>query len=353
MKVLYIGYDKKLVKSGADQIDIRNLELLYDSIPYVKVLPVLETRSFYKRYLFGIDSLLIQKVFAELQTGDYQLVFVSQSLMGRISKHIKCDFPNIKIITFFHNIEKYYALELLRVSGFTHYLFYLAASYFEFQSVKYSDYLIVLNQRESNLLQKIYNKSADLILPTSFKDQCSKIENCNIRKEFVYLFVGAAFFANIQGIKWFISNVLPEVHGKLIIVGKGMDLYREEFASERVEVYGYVQNLSEYYSMASVVISPIFSGGGMKTKVAEAFMYGKVVVGTKEAFTGYVNCSGVMYECNNKYAFVKILNELFVDKTHTVFNSKAREIYLQEYSYESSYSKFSRWISPILKLLNK
>ena len=40
MKVLYIGYDKKLVKSGADQIDIRNLELLYDSIPYVKVLPV-------------------------------------------------------------------------------------------------------------------------------------------------------------------------------------------------------------------------------------------------------------------------------------------------------------------------
>lgn len=61
MKVLYIGYDKKLVKSGADQIDIRNLELLYDSIPYVKVLPVLETRSFYKRYLFGIDSLLIQK----------------------------------------------------------------------------------------------------------------------------------------------------------------------------------------------------------------------------------------------------------------------------------------------------
>ena len=34
MKVLYIGYDKKLVKSGADQIDIRNLELLYDSIPY-------------------------------------------------------------------------------------------------------------------------------------------------------------------------------------------------------------------------------------------------------------------------------------------------------------------------------
>ena len=50
---------------------------------------------------------------------------------------------------------------------------------------------------------------------------------------------------------------------------------------------------------------------------------------------------------------MKILNELFVDKTHTVFNSKAREIYLQEYSYESSYSKFSRWISPILKLLNK
>ena len=38
---------------------------------------------------------------------------------------------------------------------------------------------------------------------------------------------------------------------------------------------------------AALVIAPIFDGSGMKTKVAEALMHGKHVVGTPEAFSGY------------------------------------------------------------------
>jgi len=35
------------------------------------------------------------------------------------------------------------------------------------------------------------------------------------------------------------------------------------------------------------VILPIISGSGMKTKTAEALMYGKSIIGIKEAFEGY------------------------------------------------------------------
>lgn len=35
------------------------------------------------------------------------------------------------------------------------------------------------------------------------------------------------------------------------------------------------------------MVMPIFSGSGMKVKTAEALMYGKFLIGTKEAFEGY------------------------------------------------------------------
>ena len=42
-----------------------------------------------------------------------------------------------------------------------------------------------------------------------------------------------------------------------------------------------------WYRGALAVVAPIRSGSGMKTKVAEALMHGKRVVGLPEAFVGY------------------------------------------------------------------
>ncbi|HSF13623.1 MAG TPA: glycosyltransferase, partial [Erythrobacter sp.] len=50
---------------------------------------------------------------------------------------------------------------------------------------------------------------------------------------------------------------------------------------------GAVDDLSPWYAGAALVIAPILSGSGMKTKVAEALMHGKRVAGTSEAFVGY------------------------------------------------------------------
>ena len=57
-----------------------------------------------------------------------------------------------------------------------------------------------------------------------------------------------------------------------------------------------------------VVIAPIFDGSGMKTKVAEALMYGKRIIGTREAFSGYEDIAEeVGWVCNTKEEFVAAL----------------------------------------------
>ena len=56
------------------------------------------------------------------------------------------------------------------------------------------------------------------------------------------------------------------------------------------------------------VIMPIFMGGGMKVKTAEALMNGKTIFGSKEAFEGYdlEDISG-LYLCEDKDAFINCL----------------------------------------------
>ena len=94
--------------------------------------------------------------------------------------------------------------------------------------------------------------------------------------------------SNKKGIIWFAKNVAPFIDIDIYVIGSGFEKIKKEVEiSKNVKVIGKVESLDEWYKEASFVIAPIFSGSGMKTKVAEALMYGKMVVGTKEAFSGY------------------------------------------------------------------
>ena len=57
--------------------------------------------------------------------------------------------------------------------------------------------------------------------------------------------------------------------------------------SKNVEIHDSVDDLSVFYERANIVVCPLFYGGGMKVKVAEALMYGKKIIGTELAFFGY------------------------------------------------------------------
>ena len=351
MDILYIGMPCAVIKSGADQVNKRNIEILRKNCDSLKILSPFSDRGI-KRYLFGIEKKFIEEVIGELKQHEYEVVFISQSLMGRIARIIKNKFPAIKIICFFHNIERHYATELLRVSGLLHCPFYFAARYFEKIATDYSDFLIVLNQRDAALLWKVYHRKADLLMPISVEDNYTKKQLCPVTGDIMYLFVGKAFFANIEAVEWFIREVLPSVPGQFIVIGDGMDKHIKKIASSRVKVYGYIEDLSYFYSMATYVVSPVFSGGGMKTKISEALMYGKAILGTKEAFEGYERCE-VMYECNNALTFINTINELINSHNCALFHESARAFYLKNYSFQAVCSIFSKWFIPIVEAKDK
>lgn len=339
MKILYVGPHVEKIHTGGDSVNKRNLDLLVDIFNedlsiYSIASPLNTIFQKLKGYLGGITPRIIADILGLIDENKIDCVFLSQSFYGKLSHAIRRKFPNIRIITFYHNIEKHYAKEFVRVSGFVHYPFYFLASYNEALTIRNSNFNFVLNERDSILMNDIYSVSSDLQLPVSYEDIFSKdkIED-KFNNPLKIIFVGTAFFGNIPGIKFFVKEVMPHVSAELIIVGKGMEAYKNQLEiAENIKVYGFVDDLSSLYYTASVVVAPIFSGGGMKTKIAEALMYGKTIVGTSEAFEGYKQAEGVTYVCNSANEFITCIKNMEIANSRPKpFNIKARALFENNY----------------------
>ena len=345
-KVLYVGEAPSKITNGGDWINKRNilaLQEVYKENLYIYSVKCKNTYSTFinllNRYMLGLSSDITKNIIQYIKKNNIDALFLASSKFGKLAYKIKKIYPQITIYIFFHNIEKQYTLEEYRINPTwkNHFIAKITA-YNEKLSCQYADKLIVLNQRDNSLLNKIYNKKADLILPTTFIDKFnSKLKKRTQSNTFTLLFVGYAFFANIEGIKWFIENVFTELHHcNLLIVGNGMDKVFK--TGNNIEVYGYIEDLSAFYYKTDAVILPIFSGGGMKTKTAEALMYGCPIIGTKEAFEGYeLDYEQVGGLANTKEEMISYINQLKDNRQYfehcTLY---ARSIFLEKYDFQTT-----------------
>lgn len=350
MKILYV-VERINEDFGGSIINRRNLELLQrlgHEVELYMIIP--EKQPLLKRLWEGILDYriygglsfdIIKRIEERLKQSSFDLVFVSYSCYGALVRRLKRHFPNLRIITFFHNVELNYAYQelhtrknILKVCGRV-----ILTYYAERASVSYSDKLIVLNQRDADMIKKIYHRMPDVLLPTSFEDRGVVEMKQLVQTPLKYLFVGSAFYANIHGIKWFVQQVMPFVKGDLYIVGKGIaEELRDIKDQDRVHVIGAVENMKQWYMKVDIVVCPIFLGSGMKTKTAEAMMYGKPIVGTTEAFVGYdVDFEEIGGCFSDAKQAIKILSdfESRVDKLRAC-GAYARKEFVTKYSLESS-----------------
>lgn len=291
-------------------------------------------------HIDGLSAKTIAQTVKQIRAKNVENVFVDGSNLGEIVRAIKAEFPEVRVLTFFHNVEAIFFWGALRQSKTPRSLAVTIANYLaEKKSVRYSDYIISLSERDSRLLKRLYGRTATNISPIALQDKFTEISDLSDSavSEGYALFVGGSFYANRAGIKWFVKHVSPHIRIKTCIVGKGLeDLRRELEAQGKVEIVGEVESLAEWYLNAHFVIAPVFDGSGMKTKVAEALMFGKKIIGTPEAFSGYediANSAGCV--CVTPGEFIRA-----IEHTDTMikspFDTKLRSIYEEKYSYAAA-----------------
>ncbi len=213
----------------------------------------------------------------------------------------------------------------------------------EQKAVKYADHIICMTERDSQNLQRYYNRSADIIVPTTFQDKYTgKLQK--VKQKNYHLFIGSNFFANVQGIRWYIENVLDHVNSTLVIIGKHMEFLQQEYPDKSIEVLGFVEDLEPYYLNAHFVVNPVFLGSGMKTKTVEALMYGKTIFGTTEAFVGLepsLMQQNMIQKADTPQDFIDKINSY----TGGSWNQNARDSFLKYYDIQNTIDLYASFFA--------
>ncbi len=312
----------------------------------------------------------------------YDIVFIDRSLFGIVAKQLKEAGYQGRIMVYFHNVETiYFDAKLGHIPGKSVFMRCVARN--DAYSCRYADYVLAINGRDAQTLQTLYGRKADALISvsmadrlgeTSTEDQSEKpsveVQSGEPRAEDRVgetseepsaetkpvmtrtrprcLFLGTYFPPNNYGILWFVRNVLPHVDIEMLVVGKGMARLKAEAPELKdIEVVSDAPDLRPYLEDADLMVLPIFSGSGMKVKTCESLMFGKNILGTREAFEGYegdYDRIGAM--CNSAEDFVAALQN-FVSSPRPRFNAYSRQLYLDHYSMQASAKAYGRLLESI------
>jgi len=224
------------------------------------------------------------------------LIWLDTSLLGSLIPIIRRLLPEAKVICAFQNAEFDLVKQRMAAMQF-HYLPALYATWLnEKQSACESDLTLALHATDAQRIASLYGRAVDRVLPIIIPEREGhpNVQGPNVQAEEPYvLFVGSAFPPNIEALEFLCGRVAPLLQRfRLIAVGNGLEKSAPRLNHAKLEIKGFVEDLSSLYRNAAAVIAPIFSGGGMKVKIAEALMYGKSVIASPFAAIGFEGCDG-------------------------------------------------------------
>lgn len=154
------------------------------------------------------------------------------------------------------------------------------------------------------------------------------------------IFTGNMSYApNKDACNFLIEEILPLVKKqipdiKLYLVGINADKEFSQIENKHIVVKGYVEDIRTYIDKASLYISPLRFGSGIKNKVLEAMAMSKIVIGTGVSFDGikgllnsYIEVSG------NKKEIAERLIDL-LNNPSTDVQKNARQLIEKNYSWK-------------------
>ena len=293
-------------------------------------------------YYFGLTPKRVKEIVRMAQ--DYDVVFVDRSVFGIVAKRLKETGYKGRVVCFFHNVEAvYFSAKYSSKLNPMRWLVVPCADRNDRWSCRYADRTIALSTRDDDELFRHYHCRADQLIPVAFVDryQRNAYPTEPIGDPPLCMFLGAYFPANVEGIEWFVKNVLPKVNIRMQIVGKGMEKLKEsDWMRPDIEVLSNVPDLEPLFEAADIMVLPIFKGSGMKVKTCESLMYGKNIIGTPEAWSGYtLDYSKAGACCEMADEFVAALNDL-CQKSRPRFNEYSRKVFVEQYSADRMVDKF-------------
>lgn len=162
------------------------------------------------------------------------------------------------------------------------------------------DHILVTSEEERLRALELAPRASVETLPFLLMD-CEQFEPApRMPRQPRMVFVGfLPHTPNEEGLRWFLEEVYPRIKSEepladLVVVGAGASNAMLGLMHDcGVEYHGFVEDVRAEYAASRVYIAPIFSGGGIRTKILEAMTAGVPVACTTFAPLGIGTTPGV------------------------------------------------------------
>ncbi len=178
------------------------------------------------------------------------------------------------------------------------------------------------------------------ILPNGVDVHTFKPLNHDYSKHDTLLFTGNMDYApNVDAVIYFVESILPIISQKMavkfVIAGqRPIEKVKALHNGTSIFVTGFIQDLTQTYNSASVVVAPLRFGAGTQNKVLEAMAMGIPVVCSNIGFEGL----GIQ---NGEGAFMKTDAESFANQVITLLESEELRTLTGKKGISVIQSKFS------------
>lgn len=156
----------------------------------------------------------------------------------------------------------------------------------EAKAMQRCDYIFALQNEECAFFQHLSPNSLALNVYGRFIYSPSPIMgNHNL----VMLASGINY--NVDAIRWFIENVMPNVRNKYpdanFILGGSACKYLQQYSNHSgIKLLGFVENPKDLYDMGDIAVNPVSRGTGLKIKTFESIAFDKVTIVNPHSMTG-------------------------------------------------------------------
>lgn len=218
------------------------------------------------------------------------------------------------------------------------YFSYFMYKNFEKKIIKYFNNIITVSCNNSEKISKINNCNIGIVA-NGADLQDGKIIKNNDHKMLNIMFLGSLDYKpNNDAVLFLLKKVIPlmnkiNIDYKLYIVGNRASNEIKEYQSENIIITGFVEDLNKYYSMCDIMLAPIFSGGGTRTKILESMAKNTIVISTDKG------CEGIEVT-NNKNILLANTEDEFVNQILFCMNNKDKKKDIEDSAYQLVMKKY-------------
>lgn len=170
----------------------------------------------------------------------------------------------------------------------------------EISLLQHADHAMAIQQREAELLREMLPLRGVVHVP-HVRTGTSETRGAGARRspdsgaDLIVAFVGSRIQGNVAGMTEFIERGWPlarEAHPRARLRIYGEICERLDAEGRGIEKVGFVEDLSEVYETATVIINPVRHGTGLKIKTVEALAFGRALVTTPCGGDGLMEGAG-------------------------------------------------------------